>query len=108
MKLIIQLCSCVDGTRSAPVSGERHELAQSMASIKEDYRESTLVLVLMEIPTAEVNTSWEFSRCPLFTVEHFLELFGENNNGTPEILSTTIGDEQSGALCAGSVSGDTA
>jgi len=78
MKIMMQLLQMSTGVRSEMFTGTRQEIAQKMADhVPEKEQKDNAVIIIMD----ELEDEMSFSRAPILTMDHFIELFaGVDNN----------------------------
>lgn len=72
MKIVVQLVSKVDGTRTPTFSGTRSEVARLLKSHFPVDDDDCYVLVLCD---DAVSAAWEFSTAPMMSIKRFVEDF---------------------------------
>jgi len=78
MKIVMQLIDTRDGTRSDPMAGERHEMAERLSTgLTQEQKGDLAVLVLLEhLGEPEVSgQEWKYSKAPFMKAALFIEHF---------------------------------
>lgn len=75
MKIAVQLLEHSTGRRTKINAIERDEFADALLQLPDP--EKYLIVVVMEM----TEEGWDFSDCPLYSVQQFIEYYGARSDG---------------------------